>query len=70
MQCISDPIVGLQVRRTDKVGTEAAFHGVEEYMVWADHWFAVQSLKLGKKLKKRIFVATDDPKVVIEAKEK
>jgi glycoprotein 6-alpha-L-fucosyltransferase len=26
------PIVGIHVRRTDKVGTEAAFHPVEEYM--------------------------------------
>jgi glycoprotein 6-alpha-L-fucosyltransferase len=26
------PIVGIHVRRTDKVGTEAAFHSVEEYM--------------------------------------
>lgn len=26
------PIVGIHVRRTDKVGTEAAFHAVEEYM--------------------------------------
>jgi glycoprotein 6-alpha-L-fucosyltransferase len=26
------PIVGIHVRRTDKVGTEAAYHSVEEYM--------------------------------------
>ena len=26
------PMVGMHVRRTDKVGTEAAFHGVDEYM--------------------------------------
>ena len=25
-------MVGMHVRRTDKVGTEAAFHGVDEYM--------------------------------------
>ena len=28
----SVPMVGMHVRRTDKVGTEAAFHGVDEYM--------------------------------------
>ena len=28
----SKPIVGIHVRRTDKVGTEAAFHPIEEYM--------------------------------------
>uniref|UniRef100_A0A914XIW6 Alpha-(1,6)-fucosyltransferase n=1 Tax=Plectus sambesii TaxID=2011161 RepID=A0A914XIW6_9BILA len=64
------PIVGLQVRRTDKIGSEAAFHDVEEYMVWADHWFAVQSLKQGKQLRKRVFVATDEPAVITEIKER
>ena len=29
---LTKPIVGIHVRRTDKVGTEAAFHPVEEYM--------------------------------------
>ena len=28
----SQAMVGIHIRRTDKVGTEAAFHGVEEYM--------------------------------------
>ena len=28
----SVPMVGIHVRRTDKVGTEAAFHSVDEYM--------------------------------------
>ncbi len=41
-------------------------HSVKEYMIWADHWFAVQSLKQGKKLQKRIFVATDEPEVIAE----
>ena len=31
-QGLSHPIVGIHVRRTDKVGTEAAFHSVDEYM--------------------------------------
>jgi glycoprotein 6-alpha-L-fucosyltransferase len=30
------PIVGVHVRRTDKVGTEAAFHGIDEYMKVSD----------------------------------
>ena len=38
---ILGPIVGLQVRRTDKVGTEAQFHSVGEYMEWAEIWFKV-----------------------------
>ena len=31
-QGLTHPVVGVHVRRTDKVGTEAAFHSVEEYM--------------------------------------
>lgn len=33
------PIAGIQVRRTDKVGTEAAFHSVKEYMDWVEVCF-------------------------------
>ncbi|KAL3097878.1 hypothetical protein niasHS_000613 [Heterodera schachtii] len=47
------PVVGLQIRRTDKVGTEAAFH----------HFSF-----LGLPLKKRIFIATDDKTVIEEAR--
>lgn len=36
------PIVGLQVRRTDKVGTEANYHSVDEYMQWTEIWFKVR----------------------------
>ena len=28
----STQMVGVHIRRTDKVGTEAAYHGVDEYM--------------------------------------
>ena len=34
----SIPMVGIHVRRTDKVGTEAAFHGVDEYMKHVRNW--------------------------------
>ena len=40
-----NPVVGIHVRRTDKVGTEAAFHPVEEYMVHVEEWFAILELK-------------------------
>ena len=33
----SKPIVGIHVRRTDKVGTEAAFHSVDEYMKYVSN---------------------------------
>ena len=64
------PIVGLQIRRTDKVGTEAAFHGVEEYMKWADLFFRIQERRQNTTLQRRVFVATDDPKAVEQIKEK
>ncbi|VDD86482.1 unnamed protein product [Enterobius vermicularis] len=62
------PIVGLQIRRTDKVGTEAAFHPLAEYMNWAEIWFRVEENRLGRKLARRVFVASDDPDVFGEAR--
>lgn len=44
------PYSALHVRRTDKVGTEADFHGLDEYMPYVKH--------------KNVYLATDDPKVV------
>lgn len=65
------PVVGLQIRRTDKVGTEAAFHSLEEYMHWADLWFRVERTRLGGlPMSKRVFIATDDRSVIAEARDK
>ncbi|KAK6755258.1 hypothetical protein RB195_013935 [Necator americanus] len=64
------PIVGLQVRRTDKVGTEATYHSVDEYMQWTEIWFKIQEKKQARSVKRRIFVATDDPSVISEIKAK
>lgn len=56
------PIVGVHIRRTDKVGTEAALHNVEEYMKHVDEYYdqleMVQSVD-----KRRVFLASDDPRV-------
>lgn len=38
------PILGIHVRRTDKVGTEASFHSLSEYMKHADNYF--ETLKI------------------------
>lgn len=69
---IPGPIVGLQIRRTDKIGTEAAFHSVAEYMKWAELWFQMEERRTSppRTLKRRVFVATDDPNAVKEAREK
>ncbi|XP_052009724.1 alpha-(1,6)-fucosyltransferase-like [Xyrauchen texanus] len=63
------PIIGVHVRRTDKVGTEAAFHPIEEYMVHVEDHF--QSLAQRMHVdKKRVYLATDDPSLLQEAKSK
>lgn len=61
------PIVGVHVRRTDKVGTEASLHTIEEYMKWVDEYYKqlemVQTVE-----KRRVFLASDDPKVKYKKK--
>lgn len=59
----------MQVRRTDKINTEAAFHSIEEYMYWVDLYYKQKS-KNEKIDKKRVFLATDDPSVLPEAEKK
>lgn len=57
-----NPIVGVHIRRTDKVGTEAALHKVEEYMRHVDEYY--DQLEMVEKVeKRRVFLASDDPKV-------
>lgn len=59
----------VHVRRTDKVGTEAAFHPIEEYMLHVENQF--QSLARRMHIdKKRVYLATDDPSLLQEAKSK
>ncbi|KAJ6636091.1 Alpha-(1,6)-fucosyltransferase [Pseudolycoriella hygida] len=63
------PIVGVHVRRTDKVGTEASLHSIEEYMTWVDDYFS--KLEMTQTVeKRRVFLASDDPKVIEEARRK
>uniref|UniRef100_A0A915PI45 Alpha-(1,6)-fucosyltransferase n=1 Tax=Setaria digitata TaxID=48799 RepID=A0A915PI45_9BILA len=61
------PIVGLQIRRTDKIHTEASFHDLDEYMKWTEDWFQIEEYRIGSFVKRRIYIATDDPKVFNEA---
>ena len=63
------PIVGIHIRRTDKVGTEAAFHPVEEYMKYVEEWFRKEELT-HPDVKRRVYVASDDPKVLGECRKK
>lgn len=53
----------IHVRRTDKVGTEAAFHGIEEYMQAVDDYY--DQVEMVEAIdKRRVFIASDDPKVI------
>lgn len=52
------PIVGVHVRRSDKVG-EAEFYPIEKYMTWVDEFYDI--LELTQKVdKRRIFLASDE----------
>lgn len=57
----------MQIRRTDKVGTEAAYHDLAEYMKWTEEWFRIEEYRTGSSIRRRIYIATDDPSVFDEA---
>ena len=59
----------MHVRRTDKVGLEAAFHAVEEYMAHVDEWFDAYE-KRHPGVERKVFLASDDPNVLVDAKKK
>lgn len=62
-----NPIVGVHIRRTDKVGMEAQFHSVEEYMKYVDEWFGIYERR-HPGVQRRVYLASDDPNVLNEAK--
>lgn len=59
----------VHVRRTDKVGTEAAFHRIEEYMTHVEDYFLTLEIN-GTVVPRRIFLASDDARVIEEARKK
>lgn len=60
--CFNVLVFRIHVRRTDKVGTEAAFHGIEEYMQAVDDYY--DQVEMVEAIdKRRVFIASDDPKV-------
>lgn len=51
------------------MGTEAAFHPIEEYMVHVEEQFQLLARRMHVD-KKRVYLATDDPSLLQEAKTK
>jgi len=60
----------VHVRRTDKVGTEAAFHGLDEYMKNVANFFELSDSIKGTKTKRLVYLATDEIQVLKDAREK
>jgi len=59
----------VHIRRTDKVGTEAAFHPLDEYMSHVEEYF--KQLEMTQPVDvRRVYLASDDPTVLKDAKEK
>uniref|UniRef100_A0A0N5BD57 Alpha-(1,6)-fucosyltransferase n=1 Tax=Strongyloides papillosus TaxID=174720 RepID=A0A0N5BD57_STREA len=64
------PIVGIHVRRTDKIGTEASFHDVKEYMNHAEIFFREKEMEMESEISRRVFIATDDSTVISDLRKK
>lgn len=52
----------MHIRRTDKVGTEAAFHPIHEYMAHVHDYYAQLELTAAVD-ERRVYIATDDASV-------
>ena len=59
----------IHVRRTDKVGAEAAFHKIDEYMSHVDEYYNILE-KRQHVDRRRVYIASDDSSVIDDAKRK
>uniref|UniRef100_A0A8D8PQ04 Alpha-(1,6)-fucosyltransferase n=2 Tax=Cacopsylla melanoneura TaxID=428564 RepID=A0A8D8PQ04_9HEMI len=57
------PIVGVHIRRSDKIGTEADAHPIEQYMQHVVEYYDQLSLRVND-VTRRVYVATDDRTVI------
>ncbi|XP_043204524.1 alpha-(1,6)-fucosyltransferase-like [Amphibalanus amphitrite] len=66
---LRNPCVGIHVRRTDKVGTEAAFHPIEEYMQHVHEFYERRQMEAGggDGSRRCVYLASDDPSVFQDA---
>ncbi len=60
------------MRRTDKVGSEAKYHSLEEYMFYVDDYFQMLDFQSSVQSKpvRCVYLATDEPEVFTEANTK
>ncbi|PVD22946.1 hypothetical protein C0Q70_16206 [Pomacea canaliculata] len=63
------PIVGIQVRRTDKVNKEAVLNSLEEYMKHVEEYYDLRQQHEDIK-ERRLFLATDEPSLFAELQKK
>ena len=59
----------VQVRRSDKLIKEAKFHGLEEYMLHVQQYYEYLETRQTVH-RRRVYIATDDARVLGDAKEK
>jgi glycoprotein 6-alpha-L-fucosyltransferase len=59
----------VHIRRTDKLAAEASFHSVAEYMTYVEDYFSRLELRMPG-IERRVFLASDDPTALPEAKKK
>lgn len=65
----------IHIRRTDKIKLEAAYHDLSEYMVHVADWFKKESMRRQRMAmppleKKRVYIASDDPTVLDDARKR
>ncbi|XP_052774806.1 alpha-(1,6)-fucosyltransferase-like [Mya arenaria] len=65
----TSPVVGVHVRRTDKIGPEARFHALEEYMINVADWYNAYEAVHGH-VERKVYLASDNVEVLFEAEQK
>lgn len=52
------------------MGTEAAFHGIGEYMIHVEEYYDRLQARQEEEVVRRVFLASDDSRVLSDAKQK
>ncbi len=63
-------IFSVHVRRTDKIGSEAAFHDLKEYMNHVDSFYDLYEKNHPNSIERNVYLASDEVSVLLEAKSK